>query len=177
MPVSSVWTNPTTWTSGQTLNADGSPSMNEQLSSNLLFLYNGHGFRAYRTAAFSLTNNTVSDLQFDAEDYDSDGYFTAPAYTVTIPAGLGGLYVCEGSITLAANATGSRSIFLKKNGTSFAQEQLQASADPATISRTAQKRFADGDTFGVSARQKSGTTLAGVTGSDLVIMAMTRIGA
>lgn len=45
-----------------------------------------------RAANQSITNATPTNVSWDTEDYDSDGYIAVTATTVTIPSGLGGLY-------------------------------------------------------------------------------------
>ena len=45
-----------------------------------------------RSANQSIATDTRTNFSFDAEDADTDGFFSPTSTTVTIPAGLGGLY-------------------------------------------------------------------------------------
>jgi len=50
------------------------------------------GVRARRVAAQSVPNSGTTSISWDTEDDDTDGYITVSSTTVTIPAGLGGIY-------------------------------------------------------------------------------------
>lgn len=50
-----------------------------------------------RVAAQSIPNSAVTAIQWDTEDSDSDGFLTPTASTLTVPAGLGGLYAISAS--------------------------------------------------------------------------------
>lgn len=51
------------------------------------------GFKLRKAAAQSIASGVTTDISFDTEDLDSDGFISAPSATVTIPTGLGGLYI------------------------------------------------------------------------------------
>jgi hypothetical protein len=57
-----------------------------------------------RAAVQSIPNNTLTNISLDAETADSDGFCTPTSTTITIPTGLGGLYICTASV-LYATAT------------------------------------------------------------------------
>lgn len=40
----------------------------------------------------TISNNTETDISWDAEVYDSSAFITAPATTITVPSGLAGVY-------------------------------------------------------------------------------------
>lgn len=48
-----------------------------------------------RNANQSITDSTWTDVSWDAEDSDSDGFLTPTTTTITVPSGLGGLYQCH----------------------------------------------------------------------------------
>jgi hypothetical protein len=50
------------------------------------------GVRLRRAANQSMTNATLTSVSWDTEDVDSDGFISVASTTITIPAGLGGLY-------------------------------------------------------------------------------------
>ena len=66
----------------------------------------------------SLTNNTLTALTFNAELYDTDGFHDNATNNtrITIPAGLGGKYLVNGTVIYNTNGTGSRLAQLHKNG-------------------------------------------------------------
>lgn len=51
------------------------------------------GGRWRRVANQNLPAGAVTQMIFDTEDEDTGGFLTPPGSTITIPAGLGGLYV------------------------------------------------------------------------------------
>ena len=73
---------------------------------------------AYHNATQSLTNNTITLLNLNSEDFDvGTMHDTVTNNTrVTIPAGNTGIYLVIGGTSFAANATGFRLIQLFKNG-------------------------------------------------------------
>jgi hypothetical protein len=50
------------------------------------------GCTVRQTTAQSITSNSLQSQTFQTEDYDSDGFITAPSGTITIPTGLDGMY-------------------------------------------------------------------------------------
>ena len=79
------------------------------------------GFILRRAASQSVSNVTATDITWDTEDLDSDGFITVSATTVTIPSGCGGLYVITASVTCASNpgAAGYASITAAGNVFSY----------------------------------------------------------
>lgn len=67
------------------------------------------GCRLRRNAVQSVPSGVTTSITWDTEDQDTDGFITVSSDTVTIPAGLGGIY----AITLhAAGAVGGATAFL-----------------------------------------------------------------
>lgn len=60
-----------------------------------------------RVAAQTITSNTTVAVSFDTEDSDDSGFFPGSGTTLTVPSGLGGLYVVGGQVNWSANPTGS----------------------------------------------------------------------
>jgi PKD repeat protein len=69
------------------------------------------------TTTQSLTNATLTYVQWDAEDYDTDGMFTTSDNT-KITINTTGVYLVTATITFATNGTGSRLMSLMKNPSS-----------------------------------------------------------
>lgn len=62
------------------------------------------GCTVLRNANQSITSSVNRQgITFDAESFDSDGYFTASSTDITIPTGLGGLYGVSFTIWWASN--------------------------------------------------------------------------
>ena len=57
------------------------------------------GCHVQRAATQTIPNVTATAISWDSEVTDTDGFITAPSGTITIPAGLGGVY----GITVATN--------------------------------------------------------------------------
>jgi hypothetical protein len=76
---------------------------------------------AYNTTTQSLSDNTLTALALNAEDFDvGTMHDTVTANTrMTIPTGGDGLYLITGQATFATNATGVRDAYVKKNGTTY----------------------------------------------------------
>ncbi len=87
---------------------------------NRLYQYNGGWIRTSiytaangrtgvyceRVANQSITNTSATNVNFDTENYDSDGFITVNSTTVTIPAGLGGLYTVHANCIWASTPAG-----------------------------------------------------------------------
>lgn len=70
-----------------------------------------------RTAVQSIANGGAGDLiSWTQENADSGAYIAVTATTITIPAGLDGVYSCTLFGRMAANATGIRVMSLEING-------------------------------------------------------------
>jgi hypothetical protein len=57
-----------------------------------------------RAAAQSVNSGTLAPISWDTEDFDSDGFIAVTATTITVPAGLGGLYSISALAAFAVNA-------------------------------------------------------------------------
>jgi hypothetical protein len=77
-----------------------------------------HGCRLFTTTATSLTNSTETVIAFDSEATDTDAYHDTVTNNsrITIPSGLGGIYVVTGAMRFATNATGARFCRVHLNG-------------------------------------------------------------
>lgn len=77
------------------------------------------GARAYNDTTQSISNNSSTAAQFNQEAFDTDAIHDPSVNNTrfTIPAGMTGMWEFRPKITFAANATGSRFVFLRKNNT------------------------------------------------------------
>jgi hypothetical protein len=80
----------------------------------------GRGALAKKTAAQSIVNATDTPLTFDAEVYDTDAIHDTVTNNsrLTVPAGVTTIRLVAG-VEFAANATGVRRLWFRKNGADF----------------------------------------------------------
>ncbi len=138
------------------------------------------GAKAYRSTTQSIPNNTGTPVEFDAEDFDSDGFHdtgTNPS-RFTVPAGLAGKYLATGSALWAAGGSGSRSLSFHVNGA--AQRSVVKGDDPAAGATSASfdisevLNLAEGDYVELVAFQDSGGSLS--LSATNTYMSLTRMG-
>jgi len=82
------------------------------------------GVRVYRTAAQSISNVTLTGIQFDNESYDTDAFHDNVTNNtrLTVPTGKDGKYSIRGACQWANNATGHRIISIRLNGATVITE-------------------------------------------------------
>jgi hypothetical protein len=66
------------------------------------------GAKAYRSNNVAILNNTFTDAVWNAQEYDTHAFFAPASTNITIPAGLAGYYLIQGSAEFAVSAVGSR---------------------------------------------------------------------
>jgi hypothetical protein len=83
-----------------------------------------------KTGVQSTSNNTLTTMTWDSENFDTDGFHDNATNNsrITIPAGKGGKYLFTGIINWNSNASGYREVRLTKNGT--AQSYANIAATP-----------------------------------------------
>lgn len=130
-----------------------------------------HGCSASEIANQSLTTATITQCSLtDADIEDSDAYHSTSTntYRITIPSGLGGMYIFQAQAGFAANAVGTRYIFLEHNGTGTygSGTGIATVTVPATPAGTAvihagsrPVRMTAGDTVDMFVQQTSGGDL------------------
>ena len=125
------------------------------------------GAYAYITSnGYDIANSTYTDLTFDGERFDTDGFHSTTTNTnrMTVPSGKAGYYNIIGSITYDASGTGSRQLILAINGSRTAtysqwHEMGGVSTGPVTLYINIIANLAVGDYFGLQTRQSSGGNL------------------
>jgi hypothetical protein len=75
------------------------------------------GVSLNNTVSQTLANNTYTVLTFNNEVFDTDGFHDNSTNTnrITIPSGKAGKYLVTCTATFAANATGTRVMYIVKN--------------------------------------------------------------
>ena len=83
------------------------------------FLANPPACRVYNTASQSIANGSHIMLTFDSERYDTDTMHSTVTNTSRVTMTTAGVYIVTGHAVFAANATGTRQLTLRINGTTF----------------------------------------------------------
>lgn len=73
--------------------------------------------RAYNNTNISVANNTLVELTFNAERWDTDAIHSTVTNTGRLTCVTAGFYYINGGVLFAANATGQRSVQIRLNGT------------------------------------------------------------
>lgn len=107
----------------------------------------------------SVSNNTNTLATFTESVYDDHGYWDGSG-TLTVPAGLGGLYSVTCNASFATNATGSRAVNILQSGT----REVSVYDDTHSASNwreinTTHLLLAEGDTVQMEVFQTSGAPL------------------
>lgn len=76
----------------------------------------GTGAWLRRAAVAPVVTNAGTAIQWDTEDYDSDGFFTPPGVNLTVPTGLGGVFDLHAHCVWANHVATSDGIALLVNG-------------------------------------------------------------
>jgi hypothetical protein len=86
-----------------------------------------------KSASQSVNNTTFTAIQFNQEDYDTDGFHDNSTNNtrITIPSGKGGYYLITGVIGWDGNGTGNRAAEIRKNGSAVNYAFFQATAGVA----------------------------------------------
>ena len=80
----------------------------------------------WTVAAQAFVDEVAVDISWDTEVSDSDGFLTPPGTTLTVPAGLGGIYLVQGSFTWTGVAAAG-SVWITMGSYSATVEAGQAS--------------------------------------------------
>lgn len=139
------------------------------------------GARVYNNAAISLSGVSATVLTFNSERYDTANYHSTSSDTGRLTAPSAGKYLITAQVIFDFNATGSRNLGLRLNGSTFLVfETTQAvTADSAGtgMSIATVYQLAAGDYVEVLANQGSGGALNILAaGSYTPEFTMTRLG-
>lgn len=147
-------------TNGQVLTADSTASTGIKWAAPSI-TFSGCGLT--QSAAQSISNTTQTDLTFDTESFDTDAYHSTSSNTarITIPSGKGGYFLVTARVSYASNSTGTRGLWLRKNGTEVATcfTQPVATSDITTVQINQVMALAVGDYITMNAYQGSGGAL------------------
>jgi hypothetical protein len=124
---------------------------------NLNFLFTPPAARVNNTGDQSIPNNTATTLTFNNSHYDLSAMFNGSS-ALSCLTGLGGNYTIGACAQWAGNATGSRQLYLRLNGSVVLAmvEQDPGSTSPLVQQVGTQYVLAAGDYLEVVAFQNSG---------------------
>lgn len=89
----------------------------DQLRDNDVFFANPPTCRVYNSANESINNATDTALTFNSERFDTDTIHSTVSNTSRLTATTAGKYLIFGHAQFAPNATGTRKVFIRLNGT------------------------------------------------------------
>jgi hypothetical protein len=111
------------------------------------------------------TSNTVqTKVNFNTEDYDTDGFHDNSVNNsrITIPSGKGGYYFVYGFVSFDANTTGRRIVYLTKNNATLIQNNgfsVATNTQYPALDIGIALNLAAGDYLELEAYQSSGGSL------------------
>jgi hypothetical protein len=123
------------------------------------------GANATKTANQTISNVTITSLSFDGTDIlDSNGFHDPASNNtrMTIPTGYGGKYLISANVQFAANVTGGRELYIRKNGSTDLQViQSVVSSNTGSINMSISGTYAlvANDYVEIRAYQSSGGSL------------------
>jgi hypothetical protein len=162
---------------GQVLTvASGVPSWATPATSSFV------GVSLVKSAVQAVANATDTAITWNTEDYDTSAFHDTTTNTdrITIPAGKAGYYLIEARVSFAANATGIRSVTVKKNGSTAvcgADLNNQGSSASAVLIQSRVISAAVADYFHLNAYQTSGGSLNTDNAAGYTFFTMTYLGA
>jgi hypothetical protein len=164
-------------TTGQVLTvAGGIPSWATPTTASFV------GVSLVKSAVQAVANATDTAITWNTEDYDTSAFHDNSTNTdrITIPAGKGGYYLVEARVSFAGNATGVRSVTLRKNGSTSVigvdmNNQTAGASAVCVLSRTISAAVAD--YFHLNAYQTSGGSLNTDNSGGYTFFTMTYLGA
>lgn len=118
--------------------------------------------RVYNNANISTTTAANTALTFNSERWDSGNLHSTSANTERLTAPITGLYSIGGHAYFAANATGSRQISVRVNGSTYIAIQREAKGDATNVTVLSVEtvyRLAAGEYVELVVQQTSGGNL------------------
>ncbi len=122
----------------------------------------------------TVTNNTFTDVTWEVEDLDPNGFHSGSAAEVTVPTGADGFYLVTTGLVWVANATGERITWIELNTNKIAGLTSKGTSQPTYQSMSAPVALVAGDALKVRTIQDSGSSL-GIGSSDLSFFSLIRL--
>lgn len=117
-------------------------------------------FRLSKSGTQSISASTITDITFDTEtapEYDADGLHTGSNATVTIPAGMAGLWTFGYTGSFAATGTGDKEFYLTHSASAerYADTIVNAGAVSVQLTGASDIVIAAGDTVKLTCFQST----------------------
>jgi hypothetical protein len=147
-------------TNGQVLTADSTAATGLKWASpagGVTFV----GCKLFATAGQSLTSGVTTDITWDSESFDTDGFHSTSTNTqrITIPTGKNGYYSFTAYMSFDPGATGERGLYIQKNGTTnIINFNIKGSTIYPSSGVTIMDYATAGDYYIVRAFQDNGST-------------------
>jgi hypothetical protein len=137
--------------------------------------------RVSNAAGTSIPNATDTAIPFASESYDTDSMHDTVTNNTRITINTPGVYMIAANVTFAGSSVGSRSVYLRLNGSTVIGYMTEKVTDDATqgggVTITVARKLNAGDYVEVMARQTSGGALAlSTSGSEYTACAVTYLG-
>jgi hypothetical protein len=118
------------------------------------------GCQAKSTVSPTISNNTTTALNWDSENFDTDGFHSTVTNTsrMTIPAGKGGKYLVTAKAQWDNNSTGARDFYIYKNGAAEITTRLTASTQSPSSTITSVLDVVATDYLEIYCKQNSGSS-------------------
>lgn len=152
-------------TNGQVLQADSTAATGlKWANAGTAFV----GCAVYLSSAQTISNNSDTEVLWNAEFYDTDAFHSTVSNTgrMTVPTGKAGKYLVQVTLGYAANATGQRMARIKHRnsaGTTLFENEFRIANIGATyetyVSNWTVRNASEADYFTVEAWQTSGGNL------------------
>lgn len=124
--------------------------------------------RVHRTTDQSIPDATVTAVTFNSETYDTDTMHSTASNTSRITFTTAGIYLVTASVYWPPNATGLRTVHIRKNGSTYLaidQRPTAGAAFSTAMSTSTSDSFAAGDYVECVVWQNSGGALNVETGN------------
>jgi hypothetical protein len=123
--------------------------------------------RALRATAQSIPYSAWTAISLDTENEDSSNFFTPISKVITIPAGLGGIYLCIGWVNFTITTGGIRAVAITLNNSSddnngiieYSADAANGSVDSCNVVTTIRLVAGDTITLKVLQTRTAGTAL------------------
>jgi len=94
------------------------------------------GWLLEKSNSIALADLTADDVEWTTELRDTAAFITVPSTTVTIPAGLDGLYIVGATMGWQIGGSGRRDFILRVNGVAFDIDRRNAITSVTLYNRT-----------------------------------------
>lgn len=158
---------PHTWTAGD----DATSAYLQTLTDAINFLKDPPRCRAWQSVSQNCTTGTETAITFTSEDVDTDGIHSTTVNTSRFTCVTAGRYKFVGSVGIAGNANGTRTVRLKLNGATTKVAVRQAgNATNTFLEVTEDILLVAGDYIELTMQQDSGSTLATSAATDVTFL-------